>query len=61
MYALKDKHGNIISNFDDIVKTAEELHTNQYSFQSSQATFIRSSDEQDTEAPSIPSDEVRRA
>ena len=31
MYALKDKHGNIISNFDDIVKAAEEFYTDLYS------------------------------
>ena len=61
MYALKDKQGNIISNFDDIVKAAEEFYTDLYSSQSSQATFIRNSDEPDTEAPSITSAEVRRA
>ena len=33
MYALKDKHGNIISNFDDIVKAAEEFYTDLYSAQ----------------------------
>ena len=61
MYALKDKHGNIISNFDDIVKAAEEFYTDLYSTQNSQTTFIRNSGEPDTEAPSITSDEVRRA
>ena len=61
MYALKDKHGNVISNFDDIVKAAEEFYTDLYSAQNSQATFIQNSDEPDTEAPSITSDEVRRA
>ena len=61
MYALKDKHGNIISNFDDIVKAAEEFYTDLYSAQNSQATFIRNSDEPYTGAPSITSDEVRRA
>ena len=61
MYALKDKQGSIISNFDDIVKAAEEFYTDLFSAQSSQATFIRSSDEQNTEAPSLTNDEVRRA
>ena len=61
MYALKDKQGNVISNFDDIVKAAEGFYTDMYSAQNRQATFIPNSDEPDTEAPSITSDEIRRA
>lgn len=61
MYAVKDKQGNAISNFDEIVKAAEEFYTELYSTHSSHAILVGSSDGQDREVPCVTSNEVRRA
>lgn len=61
MYAVKDKQGNAISNFDEIVKAAEEFYTELYSTHSSHAILVGSSDRQDREVPCVTSNEVRKA
>lgn len=55
---MRDKRGKLIGNFDEIVNAAE-ISTNMCGNQSDHASFISSSDQQNTEVPCVPSDQVR--
>lgn len=61
MQALKDKQGNIINNFNDIVRVAENFYAELCSLKINHPLLNGSSNEQDTEIPYVTTYEVRRA
>lgn len=61
MHVVKDKQGNVISNFYDTMKMAENLQSQLYSLPTSHTTLNEVKVKQDTEVPCATIDEVRSA